>query len=72
MEAFSIALNDSTDTFDTVQLAIFIRKVDANFTITELLALQSLKRTPACEDIFETVDTVFERFGFKLSSLSGI
>jgi hypothetical protein len=36
------------------------------------LALQPLKGTTAGEDIFETVNTVFERFGLKWSSLSGI
>jgi hypothetical protein len=66
MEAFSIALDDSTDAFDTTQLAKFIREVDADFNITEkLLALQPLKRTTTGEDIFETVKTVFERFGLK-------
>jgi hypothetical protein len=36
------------------------------------LALQPLKGTTTSEDIFETVNTVFERFGLKWSSLSGI
>jgi hypothetical protein len=73
LEAFSIALDDITDTSDTAQVAIFIRGVDEDFNITEeLLALQSLKVTTTGEDIFETVNTVFERFGLKWSSLSGI
>jgi hypothetical protein len=33
-EAFSIAVDESTDVVDTVQLAIFIRGVDINFNIT--------------------------------------
>jgi hypothetical protein len=46
LEAFSIALDDSTDASDTARLAIFIREVDADFNITEeLLALQPLKET---------------------------
>jgi hypothetical protein len=36
------------------------------------LAPQPLNGTTAGEDIFETVNTVFERFGLKWSSLSGI
>jgi hypothetical protein len=75
LDAFSIALDDSTDASDTAQLAIFIRGVDANFNITEeLLALQPLKGTTTSEYIlvFETVNTVFERFRLKWSSLSGI
>jgi hypothetical protein len=71
LEAFSIALDDSTDASDTAQLAIFIRVVDADFNITkELLALQPLKRRTIGE--VETANTIFERFGLKWSSLSGI
>jgi hypothetical protein len=33
-EAFSIAVDRSTDVVDTAQLAIFIRGVDINFNIT--------------------------------------
>jgi glutaredoxin-related protein len=73
LEAFSIALDDSTDAPDTAQLAIFIQGVDVDFNITEkLLALQPLKGTTTSEDIFETFNTVFGRFGLKWSSLSGI
>jgi hypothetical protein len=73
LEAFSIALDDSTDVSDRAQLAIFIQGVDADFNITEeLLSLQPSKGTSTGEDIFETVNTVFERFGLKWSSLSGI
>jgi hypothetical protein len=73
LEAISIALDDSTDASDTAQLAIFIRGVDADFIITEeLLALQPSKGTTTGEDIFGTVNAVFERFGLKWSPLSGI
>ncbi|GBP73680.1 General transcription factor II-I repeat domain-containing protein 2A [Eumeta japonica] len=49
---FSIALDESTDLSDTVQLAIFIRGVDKELTvIEELLALQPLKGTTTGEDI---------------------
>jgi hypothetical protein len=73
LKAFSIALDDDTDASDTAQLAIFIRGVDADVNIEEeLLARQPLKGTTTGEDIFETVNTVFERVGLKWSSLSGI
>jgi hypothetical protein len=43
-EAFSVAVDESTDVVDTAQLAIFIRGVDINFNITEeLAALCSMK-----------------------------
>ncbi|GBP48374.1 General transcription factor II-I repeat domain-containing protein 2B [Eumeta japonica] len=51
-EPFSIALDKSIDLSDTAQLAIFIRGVDKEFTVTEqLLALQALKGTSTGEDI---------------------
>ncbi|GBP26069.1 General transcription factor II-I repeat domain-containing protein 2A [Eumeta japonica] len=58
-ESFSIALDESTDLSDTAQLAIFIRGVDKEFTVTEeLLALQPLKGTTAGEDIYNEVRKV--------------
>jgi hypothetical protein len=52
---------------------IFIRGVDVEINITEeLLALQPLKGATTGEDIFDTVNTVFERLGLEWSSLSGI
>ncbi|GBP56500.1 General transcription factor II-I repeat domain-containing protein 2A [Eumeta japonica] len=58
-ESFSIALDESTDLSDTAQLAIFIRGVDKDFTVTEeLLALQPLKGTTTEEDIFNEVQKV--------------
>jgi hypothetical protein len=51
---FSLALDESTDTCDTAQLLIFIRRIDAKFEITEQLAgLQSLKETTTGENIFQ-------------------
>ncbi|GBP10725.1 General transcription factor II-I repeat domain-containing protein 2A [Eumeta japonica] len=51
-----IALEESTDLSDIAQLAIFIRSVDKEFTVSkELLALQPLKGTTKGEDIFNEV-----------------
>lgn len=72
-ESFSIALDESTDLSDTAQLAIFIRGVYKEFTVTEeLLALQSLKGTTAGEDIFIEVQEVFTSFGLPWSKLIGV
>ena len=72
-EAFSISLDESTDTSDTAKLAVFIQGVDVDFNITEeLLTLQPLKGTTTGEDIFEAVNIVFRSFGLKWSLLSGI
>ncbi|XP_051784546.1 general transcription factor II-I repeat domain-containing protein 2-like [Erpetoichthys calabaricus] len=72
-EAFSIALDESTDSNDTAQLAIFIRGVDASFNCTEeLLALQPMKNTTRGEDIFQEVKTVFTVFDLKWEKLCRI
>ncbi|XP_056633912.1 general transcription factor II-I repeat domain-containing protein 2-like [Diorhabda sublineata] len=65
-ESFSIALDESTDLSNTAQLAIFIRGIDKEFTVTEeLLALQPLKATTTGEDIFNEVQKVFTSFGLR-------
>ncbi|GBP41280.1 General transcription factor II-I repeat domain-containing protein 2A [Eumeta japonica] len=72
-ESFSIALDESTDLSDTAQLAIFIRGVDKEFTVTEeLLALQPLKGTTTGKDIFNEVQKVFTSFGLPWSKLVGV
>ncbi|GBP59535.1 General transcription factor II-I repeat domain-containing protein 2 [Eumeta japonica] len=50
-------LDESTDLSDTTQLAIFIRGVNKEFTVTEeLLALQPLKGTATGEKIFNNIE----------------
>ncbi|GBP66690.1 General transcription factor II-I repeat domain-containing protein 2A [Eumeta japonica] len=72
-EIFSIALDESTDLFDTAQLAIFIRGANKEFIVTEeLLALQLLKRTTRGEDTFNEVQKVFSSFGLPWSKLVGV
>ncbi|GBP24251.1 General transcription factor II-I repeat domain-containing protein 2A [Eumeta japonica] len=72
-ESFSIALDESTDLSDTVQLAVFIRGVDKKFTVTkELLGLQPLKRTITEEDILNEVQKVFTSLGLPWSKLVGV
>ncbi|XP_057660718.1 general transcription factor II-I repeat domain-containing protein 2-like [Diorhabda carinulata] len=72
-ESFSIALDESTDLSDTAQLAIFIRGIDKEFTVTEeLLALQPLKATTTEKDIFNEVQKVFTSFGQPWSKLIGV
>ncbi|GBP91809.1 General transcription factor II-I repeat domain-containing protein 2A [Eumeta japonica] len=68
-----IALEESTDLSDIAQLAIFIRSVDKEFTVSkELLALQPLKGTTKGEDIFNEVQKVFTSFGLPRSKLVGV
>ncbi|CAK1583558.1 unnamed protein product [Parnassius mnemosyne] len=72
-ESLSIALDESTDLSDTAQLAMFIRGVDKEFTITEeLLTLQPLKGTTTGEDIFIEVQKLFTSFCLPWSKLIGV
>lgn len=72
-EAFSIALDEITDLFDTARLAIFIRGVDKEFTVTEeLLTLQPLIGTYTGEDVFNEVGAAIARYGLQWSGLIGV
>ncbi|GBP95139.1 General transcription factor II-I repeat domain-containing protein 2B [Eumeta japonica] len=58
-ESFSIALERAPICLDAAQLAIFIRGVDKEFTVTEeLLALQPLKGTTTGEDILMKLKSI--------------
>jgi hypothetical protein len=72
-EAFSIAMDESTDVADTAQLAMFIRSVDINFIITEeLTALCSMKGSITGAELYEQVVRVIETFNLNLNKLQGI
>lgn len=50
--AFTIAIDESTDVKDVVQLRIFIFCVDANFTVTEeFVALVPMTNTTVVDDV---------------------
>ncbi|GBP69562.1 General transcription factor II-I repeat domain-containing protein 2 [Eumeta japonica] len=67
------ALDEITDLSDTAQLAIFIRGVDKEFTVTEeLLALEPLKGTTTGKDIFIEVQKKFTSFDLLWSNLVGV
>ncbi|XP_050733317.1 general transcription factor II-I repeat domain-containing protein 2-like [Eriocheir sinensis] len=68
--AFSLALDESTDTKDTVQLAIFIRGVTADLQVCEeFLQLVQLCGTTTGQDIFEAVLQCVEQHSLDLSRL---
>ena len=54
--AFSLAVDESTDTSDTAQLSVFICGVDSNMCVTEeLLGVKSIHDTTTGKEIFEEV-----------------
>jgi hypothetical protein len=56
-EAYSIAIDESTDTTDTAQCAVFIRGVDKHFKVTEeLLDLIPLRGTTTGKDVFQKLE----------------
>ena len=70
---FSLAIDESNDTTDTVQLLIFICDIDAKFRITEeLCSLRSLKSATTAENIFSEVTTALSSLGLSWKNLKSI
>ncbi|XP_047124163.1 general transcription factor II-I repeat domain-containing protein 2A-like [Hydra vulgaris] len=72
-EAYSLALDESTDRSDTAQLAIFIRFITSNFEIIEeLLDFRHMKGTTKGEDILSEVKKTMIKFDLPETKLSGV
>ena len=70
---FCLAIDESNDTTDTVQVLIFICGEDAKFRITEeLCSLGSLKSTTTAENIFSEVTTALSSLGLSWKNLKRI
>lgn len=55
--AYSLAIDESADGTDTAQLSVFVRGVDAQFSVTEeLLDFRAIHRTTTGQDILSQVD----------------
>ncbi|XP_050714143.1 general transcription factor II-I repeat domain-containing protein 2-like [Eriocheir sinensis] len=68
--AFSLVLDESTDTKDTTQLAVFIREVTADLQVCEeFLQLVPLRGTTIGQDIFDAVVQCMEQHSLDLSLL---
>ncbi|XP_066963213.1 general transcription factor II-I repeat domain-containing protein 2A-like [Macrobrachium rosenbergii] len=71
--SYSVALDESCDTTDTAQLAVYSRGVDNDYNITEEMAsLQSMKGTTTGQTIFDELEKVLSRFGLDYTNLVSI
>ena len=71
-EFYAIALDESTYSTDTAQVAIFVRGINATFDIIELASLLSLKDTTTCVNISQAIKSVIDILGLNLNNLCGI
>ncbi|XP_067943372.1 general transcription factor II-I repeat domain-containing protein 2-like [Watersipora subatra] len=71
--AYSLAVDESSDTSDTAQLSIFIRGVDSSLCVTEeLLGLKSIHGTTTGKDIFEEVSKCMTEMSLPWDKLVGL
>ncbi|KAK7912441.1 hypothetical protein WMY93_012652 [Mugilogobius chulae] len=71
--AYSLAVDESSDTSDTAQLSIFIHGVDANLSVTEeLLGLKSMHCTTTGKEIFEEVSKCLSEMLLPWDKLVGL
>ncbi|GFU39138.1 general transcription factor II-I repeat domain-containing protein 2 [Trichonephila clavipes] len=69
-QAYSIAINESTDIRNIAQLAIFIRGCDVNLKINEeLLEVISMHNTTTGADIFDALMEVLKQYKLPLDKL---
>ena len=73
LQYFSIAIDESTDTTDTAQLAAFVRGVSSNFDIFEdFVELVPMKGTTTGADILKALLQCTNRMSLNLSKLVSI
>jgi len=58
---FSLTMVENTVSQDTSQIHVFLRVIDDNFIITELLSLESMKTTNIGQDLIESVGHCVEK-----------
>lgn len=72
-DAYSVALDESTDITDTAQLTIYVRGVDCNFELTEeLLTIIPMHGQTTANEIFCHLCDTLENAGLPWKSFVGI
>ena len=70
---FSVCLDETTDTKNTMQLAIFFQGVTSDFQIDEnLLSLESMHETTCGEDLLQKLLQALGKFNLLLDKLCGV
>ncbi|XP_039596636.1 general transcription factor II-I repeat domain-containing protein 2-like [Polypterus senegalus] len=71
--AFSLAVDESSDTSDNAQLSVFIRGVDSDLCVTEeTLGLKSMHGTTTEKEIFEEVSKCVTQMRLPWDKLVGL
>ncbi|XP_063322782.1 general transcription factor II-I repeat domain-containing protein 2-like [Pelmatolapia mariae] len=71
--AYSLGMDESTDTTDIAQLSIFICGVDSSLTVTEeFLALRPMHGTTTGQDLYEEVSRCVNEMGLPWEKLVGL
>ncbi|KAI3377191.1 hypothetical protein L3Q82_009102 [Scortum barcoo] len=72
-DAYSVALDESTDITDTAQLTIYVRGVDSNFEVTEeLLTVIPMHGQTTAQEIFRQLCDAIENAGLPWKRFVGI
>ncbi|XP_065676774.1 general transcription factor II-I repeat domain-containing protein 2-like [Hydra vulgaris] len=73
VDAFSIAVDESTDVKDVAQLSVFIRGCNFKYEITEeLLELIPMHGTTTCADIFLEIEKIPDKYKLPITKLVSI
>ncbi|KAI7811513.1 putative general transcription factor II-I repeat domain-containing protein 2A-like, partial [Triplophysa rosa] len=71
--AYSLAVDESADKTDTAQLSIYIRGIDAQFSVTEeLLDIRAMHGTTSGQDIFSRVEQCVSDAELQWNKLVGL
>jgi hypothetical protein len=69
--AYSIAIDESTDVKNIAQLAIFVRGVNENFELVELLELVPMKGKTGADEIVSQLVTLLNKFQLPWGKMVG-
>ena len=70
---YASVMDNSTDLIDMAQFAIFLRRTDDEYNVTEEMAsLVPLKDTTKSRDLYEAIKNMLKQFSLAIVHISGI